>query len=207
MKKHWISNADSWICPVCGFEASNPNNYEGAKCPVCGFQDPKDRELIPEMKPIIEVFQMNVRMEQEAHILKAVADVGVHVDKERLIKALTDARSFYEEGYHQGKKDAVDISKLRLPIRPKADSTLKHWNKDDLIDYIRILENNYNALQFFYENQTKYVEGLMNVGNHGFWIKTEKGMKCSECGCSSSLWDECLKSTFCPWCGARMDGE
>lgn len=115
---------------------------------------------MPDMMPIIEVFQTQMRMEQEAQVLKAVADVGVHVDKERLIKALTDAKSFWQEGYHQGKKDAVDISKLRLPIRPKSDCTLKHWNKDDLIDYIHILENNYNALQFFYENQTKYLEQL-----------------------------------------------
>jgi hypothetical protein len=43
--------------------------------------------------------------------------------------------------------------------------------------------------------------------NHAFWIKTENGMKCSACGCRSSLWDEYLKSTFCPWCGARMDGD
>jgi rubredoxin len=41
---HWIDNADSYICPVCGFETNNPNKYDGCRCPVCGFQDEKDRE-------------------------------------------------------------------------------------------------------------------------------------------------------------------
>lgn len=41
---------------------------------------------------------------------------------------------------------------------------------------------------------------------HAHWIKTEhKGYKCSLCNCLSSLFDENLKSVFCPWCGAKMD--
>ena len=43
---HWIDNADSYICPVCGFETDNPNRYDAAKCPVCGFQDIKDKVKI-----------------------------------------------------------------------------------------------------------------------------------------------------------------
>lgn len=43
-EKHWIDNADSWICPVCGFECDNPAKHEGCKCPKCGFQDEKDRK-------------------------------------------------------------------------------------------------------------------------------------------------------------------
>ena len=39
---HWIDNADSYICPQCSLEVSNPAKYEGCKCPQCGFQDPKD---------------------------------------------------------------------------------------------------------------------------------------------------------------------
>jgi rubredoxin len=42
-KKHWLDNADSWICPICGFETSSPAKYEGCKCPKCGFQDEKDK--------------------------------------------------------------------------------------------------------------------------------------------------------------------
>ena len=40
--KHWIDNADSYICPVCGFETDNPNRYTDATCPICSFQDLKD---------------------------------------------------------------------------------------------------------------------------------------------------------------------
>ena len=41
---HWIDNADSWICPICGFETGSPAKYEGCKCPKCGFQDDKDKQ-------------------------------------------------------------------------------------------------------------------------------------------------------------------
>ena len=41
--KHWIVNADSYICPDCGFETNNPNKLKNTTCPLCGFQDPKDR--------------------------------------------------------------------------------------------------------------------------------------------------------------------
>lgn len=39
---HWIDNADSYICPVCGNEVGNPAKLEECKCNVCGFQDEKD---------------------------------------------------------------------------------------------------------------------------------------------------------------------
>lgn len=54
--------------------------------------------------------------------------------------------------------------------------------------------------------------GLDNLGDvmpvkHGHWVETaHKGYKCSLCNCLSSLFDENLKSEFCPWCGAKMDG-
>ena len=38
---HWIDNADSYICPLCGYETNNPNRFHG-KCPICGFMDVKD---------------------------------------------------------------------------------------------------------------------------------------------------------------------
>lgn len=45
---HWIDNADSYICPICGLETGNPNRFEGCRCPVCGFQDEKDRRASDE---------------------------------------------------------------------------------------------------------------------------------------------------------------
>lgn len=41
--KHWIDNADSYICPICGEEVRSPSAYPGCKCPKCGFQDEKDK--------------------------------------------------------------------------------------------------------------------------------------------------------------------
>lgn len=46
MSKHWIDDADHWICPDCGFITPNPNRYVGCKCPKCGFQDEKDKEAV-----------------------------------------------------------------------------------------------------------------------------------------------------------------
>jgi len=46
MSKHWIDDADHWICPDCGFIAINPNRYAGCKCPKCGFQDEKDKQKV-----------------------------------------------------------------------------------------------------------------------------------------------------------------
>lgn len=37
----WIDNADSYLCPQCGREVSNPNNFPGCICPACGFQPAK----------------------------------------------------------------------------------------------------------------------------------------------------------------------
>ena len=44
MSKHWIDDADHWICPYCGFETGSPAKYEGCKCPKRGFQDEKDKD-------------------------------------------------------------------------------------------------------------------------------------------------------------------
>lgn len=53
-----------------------------------------------------------------------------------------------------------DVSEIRKAIKPKADSTLNNMRKADLIEYIRCLENNYNAAVWFNENQARYIEQL-----------------------------------------------
>jgi len=65
----------------------------------------------------------------------------------------------------------VDIGEVRRHIRPKADSSLRNMRKDDLIEYIRCLEHNYNVAVSFNENQAKYIESLdtMRVA-HERWI-------------------------------------
>lgn len=57
------------------------------------------------MQPIIELIQTQLQTELEGQILRAVQKVGVSVDKDRLLKALTDAKAFYDEGYKDGYKD------------------------------------------------------------------------------------------------------
>lgn len=54
----------------------------------------------------------------------------------------------------------VDIGEVKRHITPKADSTLHNMRKDDLIEYIRFLEHNYNVAVSFNENQAKYIESL-----------------------------------------------
>ena len=54
----------------------------------------------------------------------------------------------------------VDIGEVKRHIKPKADSTLRNMRKDDLIEYIRSLEHNYNVAVSFNENQAKYIESL-----------------------------------------------
>lgn len=51
----------------------------------------------------IELFQEDMNVELEGTILKAVANVGVNVNKEELLKALNYDRKQYEKGY----KDAM----------------------------------------------------------------------------------------------------
>ena len=72
-----------------------------------------------------------------------------------------------------------------------------------------------------YEDGEKYCRGIVfSISDvrlpaadvapvrHGCWVETiHKGYKCSLCNCLSSLFDENLKSEYCPWCGAKMDGE
>ena len=42
---NWIDNADSYICPVCGEEVSNPANLNFT-CPKCGFVAEKDKPIV-----------------------------------------------------------------------------------------------------------------------------------------------------------------
>lgn len=54
----------------------------------------------------------------------------------------------------------VDIGEVKRHIKQKADSTLRNMRKDELIEYIRCLENNYNVAVSFNENQAKHIESL-----------------------------------------------
>lgn len=109
----------------------------------------------------------------------------------------------------------VDIGELKRHIKPKADSTLRNMRKDDLIDYIRCLENNYNVAVSFNENQAKYIESLNVVPMvHAKWdewwpgdcalIMTGEEMlyQCSAC---TAKYSDIEGKRYCPNCGAFMD--
>lgn len=56
------------------------------------------------MKSLIEVTHNHIVTKMDEYIVNAVCEMGIDVDKERLVKALTDARSFYNEGYAAAKE-------------------------------------------------------------------------------------------------------
>ena len=62
---------------------------------------------LDKMQSIIDAVYHQQMTDIENGICKAVLDVGINVDKERLTRAIEDARSFYAEGYKRGKKDAL----------------------------------------------------------------------------------------------------
>jgi len=71
---HWIDNADSYICPVCGFETDNPLRFK-CKCPVCGFIDEKDRK---EMRDKGKTASLDYEVEYiEREVAKKVLRFGV----------------------------------------------------------------------------------------------------------------------------------
>lgn len=44
MNKHWLDNADSYLCPECGFEVNNPAKVN-LTCPRCGFIEKKGSDM------------------------------------------------------------------------------------------------------------------------------------------------------------------
>jgi hypothetical protein len=85
----------------------------------------------------------------------------------------------------------VDIGEVKRHIKPKADSTLRNMRKDDLIEYIRCLENNYNTAVSFNENQARYIESLDVV----------EVVRCKDCAKRTySMFDGC---EVCHPCGYK----
>lgn len=56
--------------------------------------------------PITEITK-GIHAEIDNGIFKAVIESGIHIDKEKLIKALKFDREQYDEGYKDGRKDAI----------------------------------------------------------------------------------------------------
>ena len=112
----------------------------------------------------------------------------------------------------------VDIGEVKTYIKPKADSTLRNMRKDDLIEYIRCLEHNYNVAVSFNENQARYIENLgvlesESLRPKGRWVVLDEcansGVYCSVCHkkvYKEEYANQKLKANYCPNCGAKMEG-
>ena len=59
-------------------------------------------------------------------------------------------------------KRLIDVTAIRKHAKPKADSTLRNMKKSELIEYIRMLEYNFNVSESFLDQQAKNFEMLMN---------------------------------------------
>lgn len=88
-------------------------------------------------------------------------------NKGSLMKGATSESNpliYYHDGEELIKKapalDVVPTETLKKPIKQKSSSMLHNMTKAELIEYIRCLEQNYNAAVRFNENQARYIEQL-----------------------------------------------
>ena len=70
-------------------------------------------------KSPIELIENDLQFQIEGEILKAVMNVGVHVDKEELLKALEYDRGQYEIGYADGIREFAERIVERLKEQAK----------------------------------------------------------------------------------------
>ena len=82
----------------------------------------------------------------------------------------------------------IDASSVKRHIKPKADSTLLNMKKVDLIEYVRMLEHNYNVAVSFNEQQARNIEDMMKNGViPQQWISVEDELPHAECGESDNV--------------------
>lgn len=68
-----------------------------------------------------------------------------------------------------------DINQYGVHIKPKTTSALKAMTKAELIEYIRMIENNYNVAVDFNERQARNIEQMMKDG------KLIEVVRCKDC--------------------------
>lgn len=68
-----------------------------------------------------------VKDETDTMIFQGVARVGVHVDKDELIKALEYDRGQYEKGFHDGRMYVPPCPSNADRIRSMTDEELAEW--------------------------------------------------------------------------------
>lgn len=80
------------------------------------------------LEPIIKVHMTELNAQMEGDVLKVCHSYGIEVDKERLMQALTDARKFYDEGYRDGRSDAVEVVRCE---------DCKAWQTETAMSFLR----------------------------------------------------------------------
>ena len=105
----------------------------------------------------IELFQEDMIVKLEGTILKAVANVGVNVNKEELIKALNYDRKQYEKGY----KDAMYEVKHPNPVKyEEMKKGMYLW--DASTDYVFKVDDYFMIL----------IDGIEGVNNRFYPVYT-----------------------------------
>ena len=90
-------------------------------------------------KSPIEVYQSEMETYMEGEILKAVMNVGVHVDKEELLKALKYDRDQYSKGYADGIREFTERIVEQLG-NLETNIIGRHYYDDGVADAIEIVK-------------------------------------------------------------------
>lgn len=76
-----------------------------------------------------------IQIEMENEVMKCVQNVGVHVDRQELIKALQYDRGQYEKGYQKGYQDGLNADKW-IPVEetlPESCEYVLVWCKGNFV--------------------------------------------------------------------------
>lgn len=108
-------------------------------------------EYIEPMKPIIEIVTGQIRTSLEGELYRAVQNVGINVDKDRLLQALNDARSFYADGYARGKKDAVKWISVEERLPEVGKEVLICDARDSFLGMFFLVERKSDKVYFWHD--------------------------------------------------------
>ena len=100
-KRHWIDNADSFVCPNCGYETSSPLNHPltergNTQCPNCCWE--ADDANLPAVINFVNSKHSTNAVNHPSHYNKGsievwdfISDWGLNFDRGNAIKYLCRA--------------------------------------------------------------------------------------------------------------------
>lgn len=121
----------------------------------------------------------SIETEKEKLILKAVQSVGIDVDKKQLEKALFDAKSFYNDGYEDAKKQ---YEQKWIPVSERLPEEEGKYLTTDSLGVIGItkffsLESEDMPLDFYFWNSTKNCLNRYEKDDVIAWMPLPEGYK------------------------------